>query len=82
LGTDLKYIGVGAFQNSHAMTSITIPSGLSVLNNYVFDGCENLAEIILSADEIPRIVASMTSASPPSAHRHQRIHHSLQRPDD
>ncbi len=51
LGPNLVSIGEGAFQDSKAMTKITIPNGVSVLNNYVFDGCENLSEIVLSEDE-------------------------------
>lgn len=51
LGVNLLSIGEGAFQNSKEMTKITIPSGVTIINNYVFDGCENLSEIVFAASE-------------------------------
>ncbi|MDD3938333.1 MAG: leucine-rich repeat domain-containing protein [Bacilli bacterium] len=51
LGINLVEIGEGAFQNSKEMTKITIPAGVTTIKNYVFDGCENLSEIILEDRE-------------------------------
>ncbi|MDD3938321.1 MAG: leucine-rich repeat domain-containing protein [Bacilli bacterium] len=50
-GSNLTNIGAGAFQDSKALTSVSFPFGLAVLNNYVFDGCESLEEVILSEEE-------------------------------
>lgn len=46
-------ISIGAFSDCGELTSVTIPSSVTYIDNYAFSGCPNLKAIYCHATEVP-----------------------------
>ena len=51
-GYDVVAIGRGAFQNNTAITSVSFPEGLSVIEGYAFEGCTGLSSITIPTNVV------------------------------
>ena len=47
IGANVKSIAGGAFHNCSLLTSVTIPEGITTINDYTFNCCSNLTNIII-----------------------------------
>ena len=46
-GVSVERIEAGAFTNCHGITSISIPSGVAIIEENAFSGCTNMTDIVL-----------------------------------
>ena len=54
----MRYWGGGAFQNcSNIEGNVTIPSEVSIIDNYAFSGCKNISSLTMRPDNPPTIYA-------------------------
>ena len=51
-GYDVVAIGRSAFQNNTAITSVSFPEGLSVIESYAFEGCTGLSSITIPTNVV------------------------------